>query len=126
MIHFSYHVEMACGYHYGPSRRDWKVCHLVVPKQDGRHGKNAGASSAGQSGNASRDQQHTENPINNAVTIYNEANAAGGEERKGQSGGDIDIQRELAKFTKYLVWIGAIQAVVFGFDYSGHLESNDS
>jgi hypothetical protein len=34
------------------------------------------------------------------------------EDKTQQSGDDIEIQRQLAKFTKYLVWVGAAQALI--------------
>jgi hypothetical protein len=92
---------------------------------------NADKSSAA---NGKQEQRADKPPV--SVTINNQAPSPAENGTKEQSGEDIEVQRQLAKFTKYLVWVGLLQAAVLAGtlaliwrqanlmgEHAGHLEN---
>lgn len=102
------------------------VASLVIlqPPNDKGTAKQNGAGDTNQASKSEHSQASSGNPFpsGTVVNCYQEAESASHDCHKEQSSEDIEIQRKLAKFTKYLVWVGGLQfvalilqAVVFYF-----------
>jgi hypothetical protein len=80
------------------------------PKDQGVTEKN-GARSATPASNRKNDKQDAATPPNQTVAIYNQPNPTDRNGTNKHTQDAIDVEGKLAKFTKYLVWVGALQFI---------------
>jgi hypothetical protein len=71
-----------------------------------------GARNSQPSGKTKKEKQNTEAPPNQTITIFNEPRSAENNRDQKQDREAIEIDRQLAEFTKYLVGVGLLQFAV--------------
>ena len=73
--------------------------------------KQHGTSNADHTAESDKKTQRPADPLPNQTIIYRQYAAPEHKGSEDQRNEDVEIQRKLAKFTKYLVWVGALQFV---------------
>jgi hypothetical protein len=86
-------------------------CASQTPKSKRIPQQNSGQNTS-PTNNAAQHEQTTATPPNQAIAIYTQSGSAEANGEKKHSQDAIDIERQLAKFTGYLVLVGIVQCVI--------------